>query len=129
MANSYKILNLSSGNKVFLGKDEISNDKLMREFQDKPNTILHTVAPGSPFCVIENLGYSKQDLKEGAIICASKSQDWRDNKKSVKLHVFTGNQINKPRGSKPGSWNIISKPKLIKARKRDIIKWLSEISN
>lgn len=129
MPQKYKTLTLSSGNKIFLGKDESSNDFLMKEFHNKPNTILHTVKPGSPFCILESLDFSKQDLKEAAIRCAAKSQDWRDNKKSVKLHVFTGQQANKPKGSKLGSWSLKTKPKVIKARKKEINKWLSDISN
>ncbi|MBT4376396.1 DUF814 domain-containing protein [archaeon] len=128
MPPKYKTLTLSSGNKIFLGKDEKSNDILMKEFNNKSNTILHTVKPGSPFCVIENEP-SKQDLKQAAIICAAKSQDWRDNGKSVKLHIFTGKQSHKPKGSKKGSWTLKTKPKLIKARKKEINTWLSEISN
>ena len=129
MPPKYKTLTLQSGNKIFLGKDEKSNDFLMKEFENKPNTILHTAKPGSPFCVLDSLEHSKQDLKEAAIICAAKSQDWRDNKKSVKLHQFTGQQVSKPKGSKAGSWSLKTKPKLIKARKKEINKWLSDISN
>ena len=129
MPPKYKTLTLESGNKIFIGKDESTNDILMKEFHNKPNTILHTIKPGSPFCVIDSLEYSKQDLKEAAIICAVKSQDWRDNKRSVKLHVFTGQQAKKPKGSKAGSWTLKTKPKVIKARKKEINKWLLETFN
>jgi predicted ribosome quality control (RQC) complex YloA/Tae2 family protein len=129
MSQKYKTITLKSGNKIFLGKDESTNDLLMKEFQNKPNPILHTIKPGSPFCILESLEYSKQDLKEAAIICAAKSQDWRDNKKTIKLHQFTGQQASKPKGSKTGSWSLKAKPKVIKARKRDINKWLSDISS
>jgi len=128
MPKKYKTLTLQSGNKIFLGKDEDTNDLLMKEFENKPNIILHTVKSGSPFCVFESEP-SKEELKQAAIICAAKSQDWRDNKKSVKLHIFKGQQARKPKGSKPGSWQLTTKPKLIKARKRDINKWLSETFN
>ena len=120
---------LKSGTKIFLGKNEKNNDELVKQFQGKENFILHTVAPGSPFCVLDNLDVSKKDIKQAAIICASKSQDWRDNKKSVKMHLFTGKDVSKPRGSKLGSWTLKNKPKVIKAKKKEIKKWLTEKSN
>jgi predicted ribosome quality control (RQC) complex YloA/Tae2 family protein len=129
MSQKYRTLKTSSGIEFFLGKDEDSNDLLMKEFEGKPNTILHTVAPGSPFCVINSLEFSKKDLSEISIACAAKSQDWRDNQKSIKLHIFTGQQVSKPKGSKPGSWTLKTKPKVIKARKKDIKQWLSETYN
>lgn len=124
MSTKYKTLKTSSGITLFLGRDENSNDILMREFQGKLNVILHTVASGSPFCVIESLYFSKNDLKEAAIICASKSQDWRDNHKSVLLHVFTGQQVAKPKGAKSGLWQVKSKCKEIKAIKKDIEEYI-----
>ncbi|MEA3413933.1 MAG: NFACT RNA binding domain-containing protein [Nanoarchaeota archaeon] len=120
---------LESEIKIFLGKDSKSNDKLMTEYKGKENTILHTIKSGSPFCVIDSLNFSKTDLKEAAIICASKSQDWRDNKKSVKLHVFTGKDLQKNKTMKQGTWRIKGKAKTIKAKKRDIIKWQLKNSN
>ncbi len=118
-----KQFTLSSGTKIFLGKDSKSNEELMRKFQGKENLVLHTIKPGSPFCVIENLKPTKEEIKESAIICASKSQDWRDNKKSVKLHLFTGKDIYKNKSMKSGTWGIKGKPKTIKAKKRNIKKW------
>lgn len=113
---------LKSETKIFLGKDENSNDDLMKEFKGKGNIILHTVAPGSPFCVIDKLNPTKDEIKEAGIICASKSQDWRDNKRDVKMHVFSGKDIKKPFFSKAGSWKIIGKAKVIKIKKKDIEK-------
>jgi predicted ribosome quality control (RQC) complex YloA/Tae2 family protein len=114
---------LDSGIKIFLGKDSKSNDELMKKYSGKENTILHTIKPGSPFCVIDSVCFSKEDLKEAAIICASKSQDWRDNKKSVKLHVFTGKDAKKDKSMKQGTWGIKGKAKTIKAKRRDIKVW------
>jgi len=125
MPKKFRELTLSSGIKILLGKDEKSNDELMKKFQNKENIILHTVASGSPFCVLESTEENKKDVKQAAIICASKSQDWRDNQKSIKLHIFTGKDIEKKKGMKTGTWGLKSKPKVIKARKKDIKSWLS----
>jgi predicted ribosome quality control (RQC) complex YloA/Tae2 family protein len=126
MSTKYRTLQTSSGTTLFLGRDENSNDILMKEFEGKSNTILHTVASGSPFCIIESLNFSKKDLKEAAIICASKSQDWRDNHKAVVLHIFTGQQVAKPKGAKSGLWQVKSKCKEIKATKKDIEEYIKD---
>jgi len=86
---------LSTGKKIYLGKSAEDNDELVKEFVGKENIILHTVSPGSPFCVIEDLKPTKKEIKEAGTICASKSQDWRDNKKDVKISVFSGKDVKK----------------------------------
>ena len=50
---------LESGTKILLGKDEKSNEELMKKFKGKENLILHTSKPGSPFGVIEKEKPSK----------------------------------------------------------------------
>lgn len=125
----FRQITLKSGTKIFLGKDSKTNDELMKKFQGKENFVLHTIAPGSPFCTINNLDSSKKDIKEAAIICASKSQDWRDNKKSVKLHLFKAKDAHKSKNLKQGTWSIAGKPKVIKAKKKEIRRWLLENSN
>ncbi len=112
---------LSTGTRIFLGRNAENNDELMKEFKGKENIILHTVKPGSPFCVVEKLNPTKKEIQESGIICAAKSQDWRDNKSDVELHLFSGKEIKKPLLAKAGTWKIISKPKLIKVRRTEIL--------
>jgi predicted ribosome quality control (RQC) complex YloA/Tae2 family protein len=111
----------SSGKKVFAGKDAESNEELVKEFIEKSNIILHTEKPGSPFCVIEDLKPGKKDVKEAAIFCASKSQDWRDNKNDVIVHVFSGKDTYKRKGMKAGMFGV-RKFTTIKIKKGDIKK-------
>jgi predicted ribosome quality control (RQC) complex YloA/Tae2 family protein len=111
---------LKSGTKIFLGRNAENNDELMKEFKGKENVILHTVASGSPFCVIEKLNPSEDEIKEAGMICASKSQDWRDNKSNVKMHMFSGKQIKKPFFAKAGTWKIIGNAKVIELKKKNI---------
>ncbi len=114
---------LESGKKLILGKNEKNNDELMKLYEGKRNIIFHTAKPGSPFCVSEKI-LSAKEIKEAAAICASKSQDWRDNKKDIVVHRFSGRDVKKPRGMKPGTWNV-KNAKIIKVKKQDIenIKW------
>lgn len=122
----YREFTLSTGTKILLGKDAESNDELMKEFKGKKNFILHTVKPGSPFCVLMEDNPDVKEIYEAGVICSAKSQDWRDNKKDVELHLFSGKEIKKPFLAKTGTWNITSKPKLIKVKKTDILKWLKK---
>lgn len=111
---------LYSRTKIFLGKNSENNDELVDQYQGKENTILHTSKPGSPFCVIENINPTKDEIKESAIICASKSQDWRDNHGDVVVNVFTGKDVYKEKVMKSGTWGLSKKPKLIKVKKKEI---------
>jgi predicted ribosome quality control (RQC) complex YloA/Tae2 family protein len=125
---TFKQFQTSSGKVFFLGKNAENNDELVEKFRGKDNIILHTAKPGSPFCVIEDLKPTKKDIKESAIACASKSQDWRDNRQDVLIHQFTGKNIYKLKLMKLGTWGLKSKPKLIKLLKRDIELWQSKNS-
>ena len=117
---------LPSGTRILLGRNSENNDELVKKFEGKENIILHTAKPGSPFCVIENAKESKKLTKEelylSGSICASKSQDWRDNKGNVIVHQFTGKDIYKDKTMKSGSWGIKKRPKRIKIKKGDIEK-------
>jgi len=111
---------LPSGTIIFLGKNSANNDELVNKYHGKENVILHTAKPGSPFCVIEKLNPTKEEIEKSASICASKSQDWRDNKGDVVVHIFSGKNVEKDKSMKEGTWRIKSKPKLIKVKKKDI---------
>lgn len=114
----------TSGAKIILGRDENSNDDLMKEFKGKDNTILHTSAPGSPFCVIDSpIEPSREDIKISGAACAAYSQDWRNNKRDIELDVFTGKGVKKNFWMKKGTWKV-KKSKKIKIKKADILKFL-----
>ncbi len=116
-------------NTLFLGKNAKNNDELMEKYKGKENIILHTIQPGSPFCVINELNPSKKTIVNSGAVCAGYSQDWRDNKKDVLVHQFTGKEIKKPFLAKIGTWKIKGKPKTIKIKKKDIEKWIKEKEN
>jgi len=111
---------LPSGTRIFLGRNSENNDELVDGCRGKKNTILHTAKPGSPFCVIDKLNPTKDEIKRSAIICASKSRDWRDNKKDVAIHVFTGKDAYKSKLMKSGTWGV-KKLRKIKIKKEDIL--------
>ncbi len=111
----------SSGTKVLAGKDAEQNEALVKQFIGKNNVIMHTAKPGSPFCVIMEKQRLK-DKKQVALLCAKKSQDWRDNKKDVVVHVFTGKDVYKRKIMPKGTFGV-KKKKMIKVKKEDILKF------
>ena len=120
---------LSTGIKIFLGKNAENNDELVNKFKGKPNVILHTEKPGSPFCIMDSENPSNQEIKQAAIICAAKSQAWRDTKNNVEVHKFTGKNVKKPLFSKQGSWKLTIKPETIKVNKKEIKQWLENYNS
>lgn len=115
-------ITLKSGTKIFLGRNAENNDELMKKFKGKSNIIIHTVAPGSPFCVIDNLKPTKKDLNASGAYCIKYSQAWRNKKSDTKIHKFTGKDIKKPFFAKKGTWKITKKPKTLTIKKRDVEK-------
>lgn len=111
---------LASGTKLLLGKNAESNDELMEKFKGKSNLILHTVSPGSPFCVIEKMVFDGDVYAAGTLV-ARYSQNWRDNKKDVEVSVFTGKDVKKDKSMATGTWKV-KKSKEIKIKKEDILK-------
>lgn len=116
----------SSGKKVLAGKDAKSNEELIKQVEDN-EIVLHTSKPGSPFVNIKSKKPAKTDIKEAGIFCASKSQDWRDNKKDVEVHYFHGKDIFKKKEMKLGTFGV-KKFKVIKIKKKEIEKFLSKNS-
>lgn len=118
---------LGEEKRILLGKDRHSNDELMKKFKGKSNIILHTEFPGSPFGVLDFKKPTKKEIYLGGAAVARYSQKWRDNKKDVKVNVFTGKQISKKRNMKTGTWHV-SKFKTIKIKKKRIKKFEKKIN-
>lgn len=119
---NFRKLVTSSGACVIMGKDEKSNDELMKQYKGKENTIIHTSSPGSPFCVIKNPNPSKQDIIASGSACVNYSQAWRGNKGDIEIDVFTGKDISKKWWMKSGTWKVKKAKKMIIKRK-DILKF------
>jgi len=113
---------LEKKKRLLLGKDKYTNDELLKKFRRKPNIILHTESPGSPFGVLDFPKPTKKELYLSGSAVAKYSQDWRDNKEDVKVNVFTGEDIIKKKGMKIGTWHV-RKFKTIKIKKNRIKKF------
>ena len=111
-----------SGVSIWIGRDKKQNEELVNLFIGKKNIIMHTAASGSPFCIIDNLKPSKQDIKETSIVCARYSQDWRNHKTDVAVHVFSGKTIYKKNYMPLGTFGV-QKHKIVKVKKEDILRF------
>ena len=110
----------SSGKEVLAGKSAENNEQLIKQVEPE-ETVLHTAKPGSPFVNIKdnNKKIGKKDIKEAAVFCARYSQDWRDNKQDVKIHVFKGKDVYKRKSMKLGTFGVQKKEEMI-VKKKDI---------
>jgi len=104
---------------ILAGKSAESNEQLIAQIKPSEE-VFHTVAPGSPFVNIKEQA-KRGDIKEAAIICARYSQDWRNNKKNVKVHRFKGKDIYKNKLMKLGTFGV-KKKKIIIVKKSDIMR-------
>ena len=114
---NFRELTTSSGKLVLSGKDRETNEKLIKQVE-ADNIVLHTAKPGSPFAEIKGKA-TKKDIKEASIFIAKFSQDWKKNKKDVKVHYFIGKDIYKSKDMKTGTFGV-KKFKEIVVRKKEI---------
>lgn len=126
MKSNFRKFITNSGALILAGKDAGNNEELIRQV-GKEEFVFHTAAPGSPFVNIK--GKPKRgDIKEAAVFCASRSQDWRDNKKDVIVHQFKGKDIYKEKRMRLGTFGI-KKFKKIVVKKKDIESLLKNSPN
>ena len=110
----------SSGKRVLGGKSAESNEELVKQIEPA-EIVLHTANPGSPFVNIKGKA-TKKDVSESAVFCARYSQDWRDNKKDVIVHVFKGKDVYKDNKMKLGTFGVRTHDK-IKVKKINVEKF------
>lgn len=117
---------LSTGKIIYLGKNAENNDCLV-ETAKPQEVLLHTAAPGSPFCNLSE-NPTKKEIKEAAVFTAMKSQIWRDSKSDVIVHLFLKKDTYKENKMKEGTWGI-KIFKEIRVKKGDILRLEDEIRN
>jgi hypothetical protein len=119
---NFRKFTTGSGIAVVAGKNAEMNEQIISQ-AGKNEYVLHTAAPGSPFCNIkaDSKEVNKKDLKETAVFCAKYSQVWKKAKvkKDVEVHVFLGKDIFKLGAMKLGTFGVRKVKKII-ARKQEI---------
>jgi len=95
------------------------DNQIKRELEISDEVNIEAILPiGYAF---EKTKPSKTEIYEAGVFVARYSQDWRDNKNDVKISVFTGKNISKEKGMKPGLWKV-GRSKTITIKKKDIAK-------
>jgi predicted ribosome quality control (RQC) complex YloA/Tae2 family protein len=88
----------SKGNLVVCGKDQTSNEVLIKKYSKNFKLVFHTEMPGSPFCLTN--ADSEEEKKEVADFVAIFSQAWKSNLASVDVFYVKPGQLKKndPKG-------------------------------
>lgn len=116
----------SSGKLVLAGKNEKNNEELVAQVEPE-EYVFHTEKPGSPFVNIKDKNPSKEDIRESAIFCAAKSQDWRDKKSNVKVNWFKGKDILKRKEMETGTFGVKNKKNIL-IKKQEIERFLKNVN-
>jgi len=110
----------STGKLVIAGKNAGQNEEIV-PLAEPNESVLHTMLPGSPFCIIKGKAAAK-DIKETAVFCAKFSKAWKLAHKDVEVHVFKRKDIFKEKFMKPGTFGVKNHKKII-AKKSAIEKF------
>ncbi len=106
----YRWFYTSNNTLVVGGKSATQNDELLSSVVNnkKKYYVLHTSAPGSPFSIVmkERGKVANGELREVAVFTACFSQAWKKGVKKAQVHIFTTDQLSKPKGAKVGTWHV-----------------------
>jgi len=115
------------GTTVIAGKDEESNELVVSEAASQ-ELLIHTEAPGSPFCNIKVNNPTQEDIYETAVFCAKYSRAWKQTKKKkdVVVNIFYKRDTKKDAGMKKGCF-AVSKSKKLKVKKEDVLEFEKDL--
>lgn len=116
-----------SGKDVVCGKDAEQNELVVAQSGDS-ESVLHTKAPGSPFCNIKVNNPTQEDIYETAVFCAKYSRAWKQTKKKkdVVVNIFYKRDTKKDAGMKKGCF-AVSKSKKLKVKKEDVLEFEKDL--
>ena len=82
---------------VVAGKDQVSNEVLIKKYTKQEDIVFHAEITGSPFVVIKTEGkeVSEAALKEAAEAAASYCRAWRENAGTADVYWVTVDQLSK----------------------------------
>ncbi len=76
--DKFRYTKISSGHLCVLGKDASSNEVLIKKYMQENDIVIHTEAPGSPFCIIKDAKgkLSKNEIIEAMQYTCCFSKQW-----------------------------------------------------
>ena len=109
----YKWFYTKSEKLIVGGKNAESNDNLLNELKKtgKNYVVMHTKAPGSPFCIIfsDIKDVTPKDIEECAIFTGCFSRAWKEMCMTAVIDVFKLSQLSKDKLMKTGTWQVKGK--------------------
>lgn len=116
---NYRQFTTSTSLKVIAGKNASQNDEIVRTAR-RGDIILHTVARGSPFCIIKAKKIKgkidSQSIKEAAVFCAAFSKAWKQKKKVIAIHAFKPEDTYKNKVMQTGTYGVKKIAKRLKVK-------------
>ncbi len=104
---------------VVAGKNAKQNEEVVK-LAKSGDLILHTKAPGSPFCVVKASSDKKkvdeQSIKEAANFCAAFSKAWKQGKKQIEVHAFKPEDVYKSKSMPLGTYGVKKTLKQLKVK-------------
>jgi hypothetical protein len=113
---NYKWFFTSNNVLVVGGKSDEQNELVLKHFLKPQYTIMHTVAPGSPFMIIQSDNPTKEDLNETAIFTGCFSKQWKTRNKHIEIDIFKGEQIYKLKTMKLGTFGVKGQKETVKIK-------------
>ena len=102
------------------GKDKESNESLLKNRLSNEDLVFHTEMRGSPFFLLKE-NTSKEGVIKAALLTAHFSQDWKKNRKDVKVMYVEGKQIHKKKRMNMGTFGVNGERKVIIVRKKELL--------
>lgn len=118
----FRWFNSSEGFLVICGRDATSNELIVKKHMDINDIVLHTEAPGSPFCIIKagNKVPTEKTINEAAVETASYSKAWKLGVSYTEVFHVKPEQVSKQAESgeylQKGSFMIRGKKNIIKTK-------------
>lgn len=122
-SKNFRKFTTAEGHLVLAGKSAEQNEQIIHQ-AELDEFVLHTAAPGSPFCNIKG-DASKEDIKETAVFCARYGRNWKEKQGNVEVHVFRRADIVKEKGMKVGTFGV-RKHKSIIVKKEEIKRFIAK---
>lgn len=93
------------------GRDQTTNDIIVKKHLDKDDLVFHTQIVGSPFFVVKSEGkkIGKKTIEEVAQATASYSRAWRQGFTSTEVYYIKPDQVKKELGLPKGTFMIYGK--------------------
>ena len=101
------------------GKDRKSNEELLKNRLKDEDLVFHTEMKGSPFFILKG-NKDKFGIIQASLLTAFYSQDWKKNKRDVKVMYTEGKNIYKRKEMSTGTFGVRQDRSFIIVKKEEL---------